>query len=122
MEGNVGDDVLIELITRAAERFQGSLSAYGPAEFQRRVARVAGANHPAVSFEEPELEKARAAAQAATPAPANKAALEYITERNSKRDRLIAGLGFRRLTPQWAAAGVAFGLLAGWSLGRIKTG
>ena len=25
-------------------------------------------------------------------------------------------------TPQWAAAGVAFGLLAGWSLGRIKTG
>jgi hypothetical protein len=24
-------------------------------------------------------------------------------------------------TPQWAAAGVAFGLLAGWSLGRITT-
>jgi hypothetical protein len=36
----------------------------------------------------PELEKARAAAQAATPAPVNKAALEYITERNSKRDWL----------------------------------
>src|SRR4029077_15336193 len=59
VEGNVGDDVLIELIARAAERFQGSLAAYGPAEFQRRVARVAGANHLAVSFEDPELEKAR---------------------------------------------------------------
>jgi len=42
VEGNVGDDVLIELIARAAEKFQGSLTAYGPAEFQRRVARVAG--------------------------------------------------------------------------------
>ena len=48
VEGNVGNDVLIELIARAAERFQGSLAAYGPAEFQRRVARVAGANHLAV--------------------------------------------------------------------------
>ena len=96
VEGNVGDDVLIELIARAAERFQGSLAAYGPAEFQRRVARVAGANHLAVSFEDPELEKARAAAQAATPAPVNKAALEYITERNSKRDRL-PDIPFHRL-------------------------
>ena len=50
MEGNVGNDVMIELIARAAERFQGSLAAYGPAEFQRRVARVAGANHLAVPF------------------------------------------------------------------------
>ena len=50
VEGNVGNDVLIELIARAAERFQGSLAAYGPAEFQRRVARVAGANHLAGSF------------------------------------------------------------------------
>src|SRR5271166_271254 len=96
VEGNVGDDVLIELIARAAERFQGSLAAYGPAEFQHRVARVAGANHLAVSFEDPELEKARAAAQAATPAPVNKAALEYITERNSKRDRL-PDIPFHRL-------------------------
>src|SRR5208337_5099432 len=30
---------------------------------------------------------------------------------------LLSALG----TPQWAAAGVAFGLLAGWSLGRITT-
>ena len=96
VDGNVGDDVLIELIARAAERFQGSLSAYGPAEFQRRVARVAGANHLAVSFDDPELEKARVAAQAATPAPVNKAALEYITERNSKRDRL-PDIPFHRL-------------------------
>jgi len=88
VEGNVGDDVLIELIARAAERFQGSLAAYGPTEFQHRVARVAGANHLAVSFEDPELERARAVAQAATPAPVNKGAFEYITERNSKRDRL----------------------------------
>src|SRR5271166_2839553 len=29
VEGNVGDDVLIELIARASERFQGSLAAYG---------------------------------------------------------------------------------------------
>jgi hypothetical protein len=96
VEGNVGDDVLIELIARAAERFQGSLNAYGPVEFQRRVALVAGANHLAVSFDDPELEKARAAAQAATPAPVNKAALEYITERNSKRDRL-PDIPFHRL-------------------------
>ena len=45
MEGNVGDDVLIELIAPASERLQGSLAAYGPAEFQRRVARVAGASN-----------------------------------------------------------------------------
>jgi len=96
VEGTASDDVLIELIARAAERFQGSLSAYGPAEFQRRVARVAGANHLAISFDDPELEKARAAAQAATPAPVNKAALEYITERNLKRDR-IADIPFHRL-------------------------
>jgi len=30
---------------------------------------------------------------------------------------LLSALG----TPQWAAAGIAFGLLAGWSLGRITT-
>jgi hypothetical protein len=96
VEGNASDDVLIELIARAAERFQGSLNAYGPAEFQLRVARVAGANHLAVSFDDPELEKARAAAQAAAPAPVNKAALEYITERNSKRDRL-PDIPFHRL-------------------------
>jgi hypothetical protein len=65
---NVSDDVLIELIARAAERFKGGLSAYGSADFQLRIARVAGANHLAVSFEDPELEKARAAA----PAPVQK--------------------------------------------------
>ena len=31
---------------------------------------------------------------------------------------LLSALG----TPQWAAAGIAFGLLVGWSLGRITTG
>ena len=96
VEPNVGDDVLIELIGRADEWYEGGLTAYGPAEFQRRIARVAGANHLAVSFEDPELEKARTAAQAATPAPVNKAALEYITERNLKRDR-IADIPFHRL-------------------------
>ena len=85
---NASDDVLLELLGRAAERYEGGLTAYGPADFQLRIARVAGANHLAVSFADPELEKARTAAQAATPAPVNKAALEYITERNLKRDRL----------------------------------
>jgi hypothetical protein len=33
--------------------------------FKLRIARVAGANHPAVSFDDPGLEKARQAAQAA---------------------------------------------------------
>ncbi len=96
VQANVGDDVLIELIARAAERYEGGLTAYGPADFQLRIARVAGANHLAVSFEDPELEKARAAAQAAAPAPVNKAALDYITERNSKRDRL-PDIPFHRL-------------------------
>jgi hypothetical protein len=45
---------------------------------------------------DPALEKARAAAQAAVPTPLNKAALEYITERNLKRDR-IADIPFHRL-------------------------
>ena len=85
---DVGDEVLIELLKRAAERYEGGLTAYGADDFQIRLARVAGANHLAVSFVDPALENARAAAQAATPAPANKAAVAYITERNSKRDRL----------------------------------
>jgi hypothetical protein len=50
----------------------------------------------AVLFDDPELEKARAAAQAATRAPVNKAALEYIPERNVKRDR-IADIPFHQL-------------------------
>jgi hypothetical protein len=37
--------------------------------------------------------------------------------RESWLKALLSALG----TPQWAAAGVAFGLLAGWSLGRITT-
>jgi hypothetical protein len=96
VETNVGDDVLVELISRAAERFEGGLTAYGPADFQLRIARVAGVNHLAVSFADRELEKARAAAQATAPAPVNKGAVEYVTERNSKRDRL-PDIPFHRL-------------------------
>jgi Relaxase/Mobilisation nuclease domain/Large polyvalent protein-associated domain 7 len=96
VEPNVGDDVLVELLGRAAERYEGGLTAFGPPDFQLRIARVAGANHVAVSFTNAELEKARAAAQAAAPAPVNKAAVEYITERNSKRDRL-PDIPFHRL-------------------------
>ena len=72
--------------------------------FKLRIARVVGANHPAVSFDDPGLEKARQAAQAAAPVPVNKAALEYITERNSKRDRFpifhSTGCGSRRTCGQ----------------------
>jgi hypothetical protein len=84
----VGDDVLVEMLVRATERYEGVLAAHGPRDFQLRIARVAGANHLAVSFEDPELEKARQVAQASTPAPLNKAALAYVSERNSKRDRV----------------------------------
>jgi hypothetical protein len=96
VQPNVGDDVLLELIARAAERYEGGLTAFGPADFQLRIARVAGASHLAVSFADAELEKARQAAHAAAPAPVNKAAVEYITERNSKRDRL-PNIPFHRL-------------------------
>jgi hypothetical protein len=96
VQPNVGDDVLLELIARAAERYEGGLTAFGPPNFQLRIARVAGANHVAVSFKDAELEKARQAAQAAAPAPLNKAALNYIGERNSKRDRL-PDIPFHRL-------------------------
>ena len=54
------------------------------------------ATHLAVSFDDPELEKVRQAAQAAAPAPLNKAALDYTAERNSKRDRL-PDIPFHRL-------------------------
>ena len=87
---------MVELLGRAAERYEGGLTAFGPPDFQLRIARVAGANHIAVSFVDENLEKARAAAQAATPPPISKAALEYITERNSKRDRL-PDIPFHRL-------------------------
>jgi hypothetical protein len=93
---DAGEDVLLELIARAAERYEGGLIAFGPADFQFQIARLAGANHVAVSFADPELEKARAAVQAATPAPPNKAAAEYITERNLKRDR-VPDIPFHRL-------------------------
>jgi hypothetical protein len=36
VEANVGDDVLVELIARAAERYEGTLTAYGPASLCRR--------------------------------------------------------------------------------------
>src|SRR5271165_7009383 len=104
---NASDDVLVEMLARASERYEGCLTAYGPADFQVRIARIAGANHLAVSFEDPELEKARAAAQAAAPAPVNKAALEYITERNSKRDRL-PDIPFHRLWQLTDAGELAF--------------
>jgi hypothetical protein len=69
-------------------------------------------NHVAVSFDDPELEKARAAAQAATPAPVNKAALEYMPERYVKRDR-IADIPFSCGGPKTPARahilGFAFG-------------
>jgi hypothetical protein len=96
VEPNVGRDVLVELLGRAAERYEGGITAFGPPDFQLRIARLAGAHHLAVSFADPELEKARAAAQAAAPAPLNKAALDYVAERNSKRDRL-ADIPFHRL-------------------------
>ena len=96
VEPNVGDDVLVELLGRAVERYEGGLTANGPADFQLRIARVAGANHIAVSFVDENLEKTRAAAQAGAPAPVNKAGLEYITERNSKRGRL-PDIPFHRL-------------------------
>ena len=96
VESNVGDHVLVELLGRAAERYEGGLTAFGPPDFQLRIARVAGANHVAVSFADEELEKARQAAQAATPAPVNKAGIEYIAERNSKRDR-FPDIPFHRL-------------------------
>jgi len=58
VQPNASDDVLLELIARAAERYEG-----GPQPplvrpiFQLRIARVAGANHVAVSFADEELEK-----------------------------------------------------------------
>jgi hypothetical protein len=96
VQPNVGDDVLLELIARASERFEGGLTAYGPADFQLRIARVAGAHHLEVSFLDAALERARLAAKAATPAPSNKAAVEYIAERNGKRDRM-SDIPFHRL-------------------------
>ena len=58
---NVGDDDLLEMLACASERYEGGLTAYVPRDFQLRIARVPGANHLAVSFEDPELGKARQA-------------------------------------------------------------
>ena len=58
---DVGDDDLLEMLACASERYEGALTAYVPRDFQLRIARVPGANHLAVSFEDPELEKARQA-------------------------------------------------------------
>ena len=49
---------MLEMLACASERYEGGLTAYVPRDFQLRIARVAGANH-LVSFEDPELEKAR---------------------------------------------------------------
>jgi hypothetical protein len=49
---------MLEMLARASERYEGGLAAYGPRDFQLRIARVVGANHLAVSFEDPEREKA----------------------------------------------------------------
>jgi hypothetical protein len=46
------------MLACASERYEGGLTAYVPRDFQLPIARVAGANH-LVSFEDPELEKAR---------------------------------------------------------------
>ena len=64
--------------------------------FKLRIARVAGANHLAVSFDDPGLEKARQAAQAAAPVPVNKAALEYIY-RAQLKTRSLPDIPFHRL-------------------------
>src|ERR1700732_5251380 len=37
VQPNVGDDVLLELIACAAERYEGRLTAYGPPDFQLRI-------------------------------------------------------------------------------------
>ena len=63
--------------------------------FKLRIARVAGANYLAVSFDDPGLEKARQAAQAAAPVPVNKAALEYITAQ--LKTRSLPDIPFHRL-------------------------
>ncbi len=91
-----GDDVILAMLQRAAERLGTSLVAHGPLEFQLRIARVAGSHHVGVSFENAALEQARREAEAATPAPPNQAALDYISERNSKRDR-VSDIPFHRL-------------------------
>jgi hypothetical protein len=49
---------MLEMLARGSERYEGGLTAYGPRDLQLRIARVAGANHLAVSFEDPEREKA----------------------------------------------------------------
>jgi hypothetical protein len=49
------------MLACASERYEGGLTAYVPRDFQLRIARVPSANHLAVSFEDPELEKARQA-------------------------------------------------------------
>ena len=58
---NVGDDDLLEMLACASERYEGGLTAYGPRDFQLRIAVWPARNHLAVSFEDPELEKARQA-------------------------------------------------------------
>jgi hypothetical protein len=44
------------------------------------------------------------------------------TPPRARRESWIKALLSAFGTPQWAAAGIAFGLLVGWSLGRITTG
>jgi Large polyvalent protein-associated domain 7 len=102
-----GDNVILAMLNRAAERYGTSLNAHGSEDFQFRIARVAGANHLAVSFSDPALEQARRVAEAATQAPPNQAALDYISERNAKRDR-ISDIPFHRLWQPTDAGQVIF--------------
>jgi hypothetical protein len=39
VQPNAGDDVLLELITRAAERYEGGLTAYGPHGISREISK-----------------------------------------------------------------------------------
>jgi hypothetical protein len=97
---NAPDDALLAMLRRTIERHGSTLSTHGPDDFQLRLAKVAGINHLSVCFEDAAIEQARQAARAAAPVPISKAALQYIAERNSKRDR-ISDIAFHRL---WQAA------------------
>ena len=114
VEPNVGDDVLVELLGRAAERYEGDLTAFGPPDFQLRIALVAGANHVPVSFKDAELEKARKQPrQPPQRRRRNKAGLRVYYRAEppneigfpmSPFDRLGAPGGCRRVHVRWFAS------------------
>ncbi len=119
-----GDDVIVALLHRAMEGYGNSLNAHGSEGFQLRIARVAGTHHLGVSFEDPALEQARRDAQAATPEPLNQAALDYISERNAKRDP-ISDIPLHRLwqpTDAGRLIFVGFRLVNGQNLLLVRSG